>query len=46
MITTEHRYIKDFKFDVKSYREFKHKHEPSNICEMPVKWKELKLCNG
>ena len=42
MITTEHRYIKDFKFDVKSYREFKHKHEPSNICEMPVKWKEAK----
>ncbi len=42
MITTEHRYIKDFKFDVKSYRDFKHKHEPSNICEMPVKWKEAK----
>jgi len=42
MITTEHRYIKDFKFDVKSYREFKHKYEPSNICEMPIKWKEAK----
>ena len=42
MITTEHRYIKDFKFDVKSYREFKHKYEPSNICEMPIKWKEAR----
>ena len=42
MITTEHRYIKDFQFDVKSYRDFKHKYEPSNICEMPIKWKEAK----
>ena len=42
MITTEHRYIKDFQFDVKSYRDFKHNYEPSNICEMPIKWKEAK----
>tara|TARA_B100001094_G_scaffold331524_1_gene400169 strand:+ start:7376 stop:8626 length:1251 start_codon:yes stop_codon:yes gene_type:complete len=38
MVKTENRQIKDFVFDVESYREFKHKYEPSNICEMPIKW--------
>jgi acetylornithine/succinyldiaminopimelate/putrescine aminotransferase len=38
MVKTENRHIKDFVFEVDSYREFKHKYEPSNICEMPIKW--------
>ena len=38
MVKTENRQIKDFVFDVESYRKFKHKYEPSNICEMPIKW--------
>jgi len=42
MVNTKNRFIKDFDFDVKSYREFKHKYEPSNICEMPVKWHEAR----
>jgi len=42
MVKSENRFIKDFDFDVKSYREFKHKYEPSNICEMPVKWQEAR----
>ena len=39
MVKTKHRIINDnFNFDVKSYRDFKHKYEFSGICEMPVKW--------
>tara|TARA_Y100000593_G_C4311446_1_gene338547 strand:- start:715 stop:1965 length:1251 start_codon:yes stop_codon:yes gene_type:complete len=39
MIKTDNRHIKgDFKFDVESYVNEKHEYEPSNICEMPVKW--------
>ena len=38
MVKTEYRYIHDFDFDIESYLRLKHKYEPSNICEMPVKW--------
>tara|TARA_R110001583_G_scaffold78646_1_gene212962 strand:+ start:31015 stop:32280 length:1266 start_codon:yes stop_codon:yes gene_type:complete len=39
MIKTKNRYISDsFIFDSKSYEKEKHKYEPSNICEMPIKW--------
>ena len=36
------KYIKDFSLDYTRYRKFKHKYEPSNICEMPVKWHKAK----
>ena len=43
MVKTKHRIINNnFNFDVESYRNFKHKYEPSNICEMPVKWHKAK----
>ena len=45
MVDTINRTIKDFDFDIKSYREFKHKYEPSNICEMPVKWNKARDFN-
>lgn len=45
MVKTENRHIKDFVFDVDSYREFKHKYEPSNICEMPIKWHKARDFN-
>ena len=45
MVKTENRHIKDFVFEVDSYREFKHKYEPSNICEMPIKWHKAKDFN-
>lgn len=45
MVKTKNRYIKDFVFDVESYREFKHKYEPSNICEMPIKWHKARDFN-
>ena len=45
MVKTENRHIKDFVFDVESYREFKHKYEPSNICEMPIKWHKARDFN-
>ena len=45
MVDTINRTIKDFDFDIKSYREFKHKYEPSNICEMPVKWHKARDFN-
>ena len=36
---TKNRHITNsFKFDVESYRKEKHMYEPSNICEMPIKW--------
>jgi len=39
MVKTANRHITDtFKFDIKSYRDEKHMYEPSNICEMPIKW--------
>ena len=37
MVNTEHRYIDNFSLDTTEYRKFKHDHEPSNICEMPIK---------
>tara|TARA_R110002167_G_scaffold242043_1_gene447339 strand:+ start:68 stop:1315 length:1248 start_codon:yes stop_codon:yes gene_type:complete len=45
MVKTENRHIKDFVFEVDSYREFKHKYEPSNICEMPIKWHKARDFN-
>ena len=39
MTQTVNRHITDtFKFDIESYRKEKHIYEPSNICEMPIKW--------
>ena len=39
MIHTKHRSISDsFIYDLASYHQEKHQYEPSNICEMPVKW--------
>ena len=39
MVKTKNREITDsFLFDIDSYRKEKHKYEPSNICEMPIKW--------
>ena len=45
MIKTQNRYIRDFDFDTESYYAVKHKYEPSNICEMPVKWSMAKDFN-
>ncbi len=45
MVKTENRQIENFVFDVESYREFKHKYEPSNICEMPIKWHKARDFN-
>ena len=45
MVKTENRYIHDFDFDIESYQRLKHKYEPSNICEMPVKWHKAKNFN-
>ena len=45
MVNTENRCINNFDFDFKSYRKFKHKYEPSNISEMPVKWHKAKNFN-
>jgi len=45
MVNTKNRCIKDFDFDFKSYRKFKHKYEPSNISEMPVKWHKAENFN-
>ena len=42
MVNTEHRYIDNFSLDTTEYRKFKHDHEPSNICEMPIKWHKAK----
>ena len=43
MIKTNHRYISDsFVFDIENYRKEKHIYEPSNICEMPIKWDKAK----
>ncbi len=42
MVNTKHRQIKNFSLDTINYRKFKHKYEPSNICEMPIKWKRAK----
>ncbi len=39
MVKTKNREITDsFLFDIDSYRKEKHKYEPSNIYEMPIKW--------
>jgi acetylornithine/succinyldiaminopimelate/putrescine aminotransferase len=39
MVKTKNREITDsFVFDIDSYKKEKHKYEPSNICEMPIKW--------
>ena len=39
MIRTKNRQITDtFRFDTGSYLKEKHLYEPSNICEMPIKW--------
>jgi len=39
MVKTKNREITDsFIFDIDSYKKEKHKYEPSNICEMPIKW--------
>jgi len=46
MVKTKNREIKDsFKFDINSYRKEKHKYEPSNICEMPIKWNRAENFN-
>ena len=46
MVKTKNREIKDsFKFDINSYRNEKHKYEPSNICEMPIKWNRAENFN-
>ena len=45
MVKTKNRFIKDFNFDTESYYGVKHKYEPSNICEMPVKWSRAKDFN-
>ena len=45
MVNTENRCINNFDFDFKSYRKFKHKYEPSNISEMPVKWHKAENFN-
>jgi len=43
VIKTKHREISDsFVFNIDSYRKEKHKYEPSNICEMPIKWERAK----
>jgi len=39
MVKTKNREIKDsFTLEIDKYRKEKHKYEPSNICEMPIKW--------
>ena len=45
MVSTKNRHIHDFNFDIESYQKLKHKYEPSNICEMPVKWHKAKDFN-
>ena len=46
MIRTDNRHITDtFKFDIESYRKEKHQYEPSNICEIPIKWDKAKGFN-
>ena len=45
MVKTKNRFIKDFNFDTESYYAVKHKYEPSNICEIPVKWSRAKDFN-
>ena len=46
MVKTKHREILDsFVFDSESYRKEKHRYEPSNTCEMPVKWDRAKDFN-
>lgn len=46
MIKSKYRKITStFKFDINSYRKEKHKYEPSNICEMPIKWSKAKNFN-
>ena len=45
MVNTPNRYIKNFDFDIESYQRVKHKYEPSNICELPVKWSEARDFN-
>ena len=45
MVSTKNRHIHDFDFDIESYQKLKHKYEPSNICEMPVKWHKAKDFN-
>jgi len=46
MVKTKNREITDsFVFDVDSYRKEKHKYEPSNICEMPIKWNKAENFN-
>ncbi len=46
MVKTKHREITDsFVFDKESYGKEKHKYEPSNICEMPIKWDKAENFN-
>ena len=46
MVKTKNREITDsFVFDIDSYRKEKHKYEPSNICEMPIKWDKAENFN-
>lgn len=46
MIKTKNRHITNtFKFDIDSYELEKHQYEPSNICEMPIKWNKAKGFN-
>jgi acetylornithine/succinyldiaminopimelate/putrescine aminotransferase len=42
MVHTKNRQINNYTLDTLKYREFKHQYEPSNICEMPVKWNKAK----
>jgi len=42
MVNTKHRNINNFSLETAEYRKFKHDYEPSNICEMPVKWHKAK----
>ena len=46
MVKTKNREITDsFIFDIDSYHKEKHKYEPSNICEMPIKWDKAENFN-
>jgi acetylornithine/succinyldiaminopimelate/putrescine aminotransferase len=46
MVKTKNREITNsFKFDIDSYKKEKHKYEPSNISEMPIKWDKAENFN-
>ena len=46
MVKTKNREIKEsFVFDIDTYQKEKHRYEPSNICEMPIKWDKAENFN-